>query len=112
MRCVSRFGWPPINGTSTGDLPEALQSLFGAEAQRLLANTVTRLKAAWQEEHWAWSKRSLQGKYYVCGRADSVHFNIRFEEGRQCILVMMGKTADGYLESPVPEGTAARLQVP
>jgi hypothetical protein len=27
-----------------------------------------------------------------------VHFNIRLEEGRQCILVLMGATADGKKE--------------
>ncbi len=30
---------------------------------------------------------------------DGVHFNIRLEEDRQCILVLMGATADGYRES-------------
>jgi len=30
--------------------------------------------------------------------ADGVHFNIRLEEGRQCILVLMGATADGKKE--------------
>lgn len=30
--------------------------------------------------------------------ADGVHFNIRLEEGRQCILVLLGATADGRKE--------------
>jgi transposase-like protein len=30
--------------------------------------------------------------------ADGVHFNIRLEEDRQCILVLMGATADGRKE--------------
>jgi transposase-like protein len=30
--------------------------------------------------------------------ADGVHFNIRLEEDRQCILVLMGATADGKKE--------------
>ena len=30
--------------------------------------------------------------------ADGVHFNIRLEEDRQCILVLMGATADGQKE--------------
>src|SRR5262249_15645333 len=30
--------------------------------------------------------------------ADGVHFNVRLEGGRQCILVLMGATADGKKE--------------
>jgi putative transposase len=90
--------WLYLKGISTGDFPEALQGLFGIEAKGLSANTVTRLKAAWEEEYRAWSKRSLKGKHYVYIWADGVHFNIRLEDGRQCILVLMGATADGRKE--------------
>ena len=40
----------------------------------------------------------MKGKQYVYVWADGVHFNIRLEEGRQCILVLMGATADGKKE--------------
>jgi putative transposase len=90
--------WLDLKGISTGDFSEALQGLFGIEAKGLSANTVTRLKSAWEEEHGAWSKRSLKGKHYVYVWADGVHFNIRLEDGRQCILVLMGATADGRKE--------------
>ena len=62
------------------------------------ATTVTRLKAAWELEYDAWSKRSLKGKHYVYIWADGVHFNIRLEQDRQCILVLMGATEDGKKE--------------
>jgi transposase-like protein len=90
--------WLYLKGISTGDFPEALQGLFGVEAKGLSANTVTRLKAAWEEEYRAWNKRSLAGKQYVYVWVDGVHFNIRLEDGRQCILVMMGATAEGHKE--------------
>ena len=90
--------WLYLKGISTGDFPEALKGLFGVEAKGLSATTVTRLKAAWEEEHRTWSKRSLKGKHYVYVWADGVHFNIRLEDGRQCILVLMGATADGKKE--------------
>jgi putative transposase len=90
--------WLYLKGISTSDFPEALQALFGPDAKGLSANTVTRLKAAWEEEYGAWSKRSLKGKHYVYVWADGVHFNIRLEDGRQCILVLMGATADGQKE--------------
>jgi transposase-like protein len=90
--------WLSLKGISTGDFSEALQGLFGIEAQGLSANTVTRLKAAWEEEHAAWSKRSFKGKPYVSVGADGVHFNLRLDDDRPCILVLMGATADGQKE--------------
>jgi putative transposase len=90
--------WLYLKGISTGDFSEALQGLFGVEAKGLSANIVTRLKADWEQDYQAWSKRSLKGKHYVYVWADGVHFNVRLEEGRQCILVLMGATADGKKE--------------
>jgi len=90
--------WLYLKGISTGDFPEALQSLLGINAKGLSANTVTRLKAAWEEEYGAWNKRSLKDKHYVYVWADGIHFNIRLEDDRQCILVLMGATADGKKE--------------
>src|SRR5512147_144777 len=90
--------WLYLKGVSTGDFAEALQALLGPDAPGLSAATVTRLKAAWEAEHEAWSQRSLKGKHYVYVWADGVHFHIRLEGGRQCILVLMGATAEGKKE--------------
>ncbi len=90
--------WLYLKGISTGDFSEALQALLGPDAPNLSATTITRLKAVWEAEHEAWSRRSLAGKHYVYVWADGVHFNIRLEGGRQCILVLMGATADGKKE--------------
>jgi transposase-like protein len=90
--------WLYLKGISTGDFAEALQAILGPDAPGLSATTVTRLKAVWEAEHEGWAKRSLGGKHYVYVWADGVHFNIRLEEGRQCILVLMGATADGKKE--------------
>jgi transposase-like protein len=90
--------WLYLKGVSTGDFSEALQAILGPDAPGLSAATVTRLKAGWEAEQEAWSKRSLAGKRYVYVWADGVHFNIRLEGGRQCILVLMGATADGTKE--------------
>jgi transposase-like protein len=90
--------WLYLKGISTGDFSEALAALLGPEAPGLSASTVTRLKSVWEQEYGQWSKRSLEGKQYVYVWADGVHFNIRLEEDRQCILVLMGATADGKKE--------------
>jgi transposase-like protein len=90
--------WLYLKGVSTGDFSEALAALLGPETPGLSATTVTRLKQSWEDEQQAWSRRSLADKEYVYVWADGVHFNIRLEEDRQCILVLLGATTDGRKE--------------
>jgi putative transposase len=90
--------WLYLKGVSTGDFSEALVALVGPDAPGLSATTITRLKATWEDEFEVWSRRPLEGKRYVYVWADGVHFNIRLEGDRQCILVLMGATADGKKE--------------
>jgi transposase-like protein len=90
--------WLYLKGISTGDFSEALAALVGPQAKGLSASTVVRLKSIWEEEFQEWNQRSLEGKRYVYIWADGVHFNIRLEEDRQCILVLMGATEDGHKE--------------
>ena len=90
--------WLYLKGVSTADFSEALAALLGPDAKGLSATTVTRLKGLWEKEYRDWNKRSLAGKHYVYVWADGVYFNIRLEGGRQCILVLLGATADGKKE--------------
>ena len=90
--------WLYLKGVSTGGFTEALQALLGKDAPGLSATTITRLTGAWQKDYEAWNRRSLEGKQYVYVWADGVHFNIRLEEDRQCILVLMGATPEGKKE--------------
>jgi transposase-like protein len=90
--------WLYLKGVSTGDFNEALAALVGPNCPGLSASTVTRLKTCWEGEFQEWNQRSLEGKQYVYVWADGVHFNIRLEEDRQCILVLMAATADGRKE--------------
>jgi Transposase, Mutator family len=90
--------WLYLKGISTGDFSDALASLVGPSAKGLSPATVTRLKQIWEGEFQEWNDRSLAGKQYAYLWADGVHFNIRLEEDRQCILVLMGATADGKKE--------------
>jgi transposase-like protein len=90
--------WLYLKGVSTGDFSEALQALLGPDAPGLSATTITRLRATWEGEFAAWSKRDLAGKRYAYVWAGGVHFNIRLEHDRQCILVLMGATAEGKKE--------------
>jgi transposase-like protein len=87
-----------LKGISTGDFQEALSAILGPECPGLSATTITRLKSVWEQEYNDWSKRSLGEKEYVYVWADGIHTNIRLEEDRQCILVLMGATKDGKKE--------------
>ena len=90
--------WLYLKGISTGDFSEALAALLGKDAPGLSASTVVRLKQVWETDFKDWNRRDLSGKRYVYIWVDGIHFNIRLEEHRQCILVVMGATADGKKE--------------
>jgi len=87
-----------LKGISTSDFQEALSAILGPECPGLSATTITRLKSVWEQEYQKWSARSLAGQEYVYLWADGIHTNIRLEEDRQCILVLMGATKDGKKE--------------
>ena len=90
--------WLYLKGISTGGFSEALGALLGRDAPGLSAGTISRLKTVWQEEHARWDQRSLSHKCYVYLWVDGIHFGVRLEEANQCILVVMGATAEGKKE--------------
>lgn len=90
--------WLYLRGISTGDMQEALVGLLGPGCPGLSATTVTRLKGVWEGEYKEWNQRSLEGKKYVYVWADGIYFNVRLEDDRTCILVLIGATADGQKE--------------
>jgi putative transposase len=87
-----------LKGISSGDFEEALAALVGKDAPGLSASTIARLKEAWSEEHGRWQKRDLSAKRYVYWWADGIHLEARLEEQAQCILVIIGATAEGKKE--------------
>lgn len=90
--------WLYLKGISTGDFQEALGALVGPKCPGLSANTVTRLKSVWQDEYETWSKRPLAGKEYVYMWADGIYSNVRLEDDRVCLLVLIGVTKEGQKE--------------
>ena len=93
--------WLYLKGISTGDYQEALQALLGEDAKGLSPNVIVRLKEQWCQEHQQWSRRDLSDKHYVYVWADGIYTKIRLEtpeNGRQCLLVLMGATAEGHKE--------------
>jgi transposase-like protein len=95
--------WLYLKGVSTGDFSDALTALVGKDAPGLSAPTISRLKTVWQQEFQQWQKRSLSEKRYVYIWADGIYCNVRMED-KQCLLVIMGATADGVKELVAIEG--------
>ncbi len=109
-----------LHGLSTSDFGPALGQFLGSSAG-LSAPVITKLTQTWQTEQRTFAARDLSEVDYVYLWADGIHVNIRLEEHKLCLLVMIGVRADGrkelvaltdgYREStPVLDGSAARLQ--
>ena len=101
--------WLYLKGVSTGEMSAALAALLGEQAKGLSAGTVSRLKQAWEQEYQGWRGRDLRRRRYVYVWVDGIYFNVRGEDARQCLLVVIGvdelgrkellAVEDGYRES-------------
>lgn len=87
-----------LHGISTGDFTEALTAILGPQAAGLSASNIVRLKEGWETEYEEWNRRDLSTKRYVYWWADGIYFNVRLEDQRRCILVLMGALPDGTKE--------------
>jgi putative transposase len=86
-----------LHGLSSGDFVPALGQFLGSAAG-LSAAVITRLTETWKAEQRAFAARDLSGADYVYLWADGIHVNIRLEEHKLCLLVMIGVRADGRKE--------------
>ncbi|MGL6015607.1 MAG: IS256 family transposase [Selenomonadaceae bacterium] len=87
-----------LKGVSTNDFPSALSALIGEGAKGFSSSTIVRLKQIWEEEYEAWSKRDLTGKQYAYFWVDGIHFNVRLDDDKSCILVIIGADSQGNKE--------------
>ena len=90
--------WLYLKGISTGDFSEALAALLGKDAKGLSSGTISRLKQCWIQEYDDWRTRDLSKERYVYIWADGIYFNVRSDDARHCILVIIGVTASGHKE--------------
>ena len=86
-----------LHGLSSGDFVPALGQFLGSAAG-LSVPVITRLTQTWQAEQKAFAARDLSQVDYVYLWADGIHVNIRLEEHKLCLLVMIGVRADGRKE--------------
>jgi transposase-like protein len=86
-----------LHGLSSGDFVPALGQFLGS-ATGLSASVITRLTETWKAEQRTFADRDLSGVDYVYLWVDGIHVNIRLEEHKLCLLVMIGVRADGRKE--------------
>jgi transposase-like protein len=86
-----------LHGLSTSDFGPALGQFLGSSAG-LSAPVITRLAQTWQAEQRAFAGRDLSSVDYVYLWVDGIHVNVRLEEHKLCLLVMIGVRADGRKE--------------
>ena len=87
-----------LKGLSTNSFQEALSSILGEGAKGLSASNIVRLKKVWEDEYEVWATRSLEGKKYAYIWVDGIYFNVRLENEKSCILVIMGADENGKKE--------------
>jgi transposase-like protein len=86
-----------LHGLSSGDFVPALGQFLGSTAG-LSASVITKLTKQWKGEQRSFAARDLSGVDYVYLWVDGIHVNIRLEEHKLCLLVMIGVRADGRKE--------------
>jgi transposase-like protein len=86
-----------LHGLSSGDFVPALGQFLGSTAG-LSASVITKLTETWKAEQRAFAARDLSAVDYVYLWVDGIHVNIRLEEHKLCLLVMIGVRADGRKE--------------
>lgn len=86
-----------LHGLSTGDFVPALGQFLGTTVG-LSGPVITKLTEQWKAEQQAFAQRDLSGVDYVYLWADGIHVNIRLDEHKLCLLVMIGVRADGRKE--------------
>jgi putative transposase len=87
-----------LRGISTNNFPEALEAILGENAKGLSPTNIVRLKEGWEDEFKDWNNRDLSGKHFVYFWADGIYFNIRLDDDRPCLLVIIGALSDGSKE--------------
>jgi transposase-like protein len=83
-----------LHGLSSKDFGPALEEFLGTDAG-LSAATITRLTVQWQDEARRFNERDLSGVDYVYVWADGIHVNVRLDEEKLCLLVLIGVRVDG-----------------
>ena len=87
-----------LKGLSTNNFTTALTSILGEGIKGLSPTNIVRLKQIWENEYQQWTKRDLSKKKYVYFWADGIYCNVRLDDQRSCLLIIMGADEHGNKE--------------
>ncbi|MBS4168643.1 IS256 family transposase [Parachlamydia sp. AcF125] len=87
-----------LKGVSTDEFGEALEAILGENAKGLSATNIVRLKESWEKDFKKWHERDLSCKKYVYFWVDGIYFNVRLNDERPCLLVIIGALENGKKE--------------
>jgi putative transposase len=93
-----QFAWLFLKGLSDGDFSVALSALVGRSINELPGNIGTRLRKVWVECRARWQTKQFGETRYRYLYAGGIYNPLQKNEARDCILVIVGATANGGKE--------------
>ncbi len=87
-----------LKGISTNSFRDALAGILGEGAAGLSAANILRLKKCWEDDFKQWHSRDLSNKKYAYIWVDGIHLNVRLQDDRCCVLVIIGADEAGNKE--------------
>jgi putative transposase len=93
-----------LAGLSNHDFIPCFEKLYGNNTSGFSSTSITRLKKQWIKQHEKWKATDLSAKKYCYLWADGIHFNLRLEDSKLCVLVIIGAREDGVKELVAVEG--------
>ena len=84
-----------LKGISERDMAQVLEVVLGEGAKKLTPNVVSSLKVEWQAKFGEWKKRGLSRDTFSYVYADGIYEEIRGDNPKLCVLVVIGVDDQG-----------------
>ncbi len=105
-----------LKGVSERDMASVLEVVLGDGAKKLTPSVVSDLKKSWTSDFATWKRRDLSRTRFTYIYADGIYQDIRGDNTKVCVLVIIGVDSDGKknlvaLEDGVRESTQSWREV-
>ena len=105
-----------LKGISERDVASVLEVVLGEGAKKLSASVLSELKKSWIKEFNEWNQRDLSTIRFTYLFADGIYQEIRGDNPKICVLVLMGVDTQGRkhliaIEDGVRESTQSWREV-
>ena len=118
-RSLSISAWAAyayLKGISERDVASVLEVVLGEGAKKLTPSVLSELKRSWTKEFNEWNQRDLSRVRFTYLFADGIYQEIRGDNPKICVLVLMGVDTQGKkhliaIEDGVRESTQSWREV-